>query len=306
MSRRWRYPRSRRGVFYGPPQAPATQAAPSYALVFRQPAGRNARLAALRSRRGLFFTTGRGDSAPPRSRRYAVRLASVRHGKFFSVPLVVVAASAPAWVPSSLYPARRAPVRPPRRGRFYAVPLVGLAAAPPTWIAAPLDPARRVSSRTTRRGKFYTVPPTGADPAAATWVPPALDPARRQSARRARRGQFFPIPLAARPTPVPRATRPRVRLLVARRGHFWALPPRPVSAASWVPPMTRARRAPLRPRRRCDYLTVPVPAVLEPYVPAEIPVGSTRSTDGRAATRVLAATALTRDLDGAATTREDE
>lgn len=271
MSRRWRYPRSRRGVFYGPPGSAAVQPAPSYVPAFQEPSGRNARLAGMRSRRGRFSTVTCVVCPPPcQPRRSVVRAASVRHGKFYAVPPAGAAPAVALWIPAPLDPVRRAPVRPTRRGKFYGVPLVGVAPVVAPWIPPALDPARRAALRPGRRGRYYAVPQVGATQAAAPWVPPALDPARRQQARPVRRGEFFAIPLlgvvSTPPVAVPQMVRPRTRLAATRRGRFWATPPR--RASSWVPPVTRARRTPARPTRRGEYLLVPVARVA---CPARIP-----------------------------------
>jgi hypothetical protein len=271
MSRRWRYPRSRRGTFYGPPQSLPVQAAPSYVPAFQEPSGRNARLVGMRSRRGRFSTITRVVCPPPhRSRRSVVRLASARRGKFFDGPRVGAAPAVAPWMPAPLDPARRATVRPTRRGNFYVVPLVGAAAVAAPWIPPALSPTRRAVARPARRGRHYAVPQIGATQAAAPWVPPALDPARRQLGRTGRRGVFFAIPLLGAvttpPVAVPQLVRSRLRLAMTRRGRFWATPPR--QASSWVPPVTRPRRPPVRPTRRGDYLLVPVARVT---CPARIP-----------------------------------
>lgn len=230
MSRRWRYPRSRRGLFYGPLQQPAPTA-PSYIPAFQEPAGRNSRLAGMRSRRGRFFTVTRVVCPPPRqARRSVVRLASVRHGKFFAVPFVGAVPATAAWVPPSLDPARRIPARLTRRGGFYAVPPAGAAPAVAAWIPPLLDPARRAGARPTRRGEFFTIPLVGAAPAVVQLAPGFL----RQAARRVvhtgvRRGRFLPVP-------------------------FVGLAP---AASPWVPPVTRARRTAPGPARRGEYLSVP-------------------------------------------------
>lgn len=194
MSRRWRYPRSRRGDFYTIVPAAVAPSAPSYVPVFQEPSGRNARLAGIRARRARFLVT---TTAAP-------------------------------WIPPSVDPARRAPIRPTRRGRFLTVPLVGVAPAAAPWIPPLLD-IRRAPSRPVRRGRFYTVPLVGAAP------PPAVA--------------------------LPTFTRGRVRVLFARRGHYWS-PPYPqqqAPATPWVPPITRARRPQVGPARRGEYLATPLP-----------------------------------------------
>lgn len=270
MSRRWRYPRTRRGSFYAVVPPMQATAPPPYPPAFQEPSGRNSRLAAMRSRRGLFFATVRADSIPPRARRYVVRLASARHGKFFSVPVTVVASVA-SWTPPQLDPARRALARPARRGKFFTVPPVGVVSVA-AWVPANLDPARRAPIRPWRRGRFYAVPLTSA-PTPAPWVPPNLDPGRRQLARLARRGEFFTIPLVgAAPSAVPwvpalnGARRPVARQV--RRGRFWSTPSTP---SMWVPQFNRQHARPVAQVRRGHFQPAPVSTSYPPRMPSRRP-----------------------------------
>lgn len=263
MSRRWRYPRSRRGDFYGivPTATPASP--PAYVAVFQEPSGRNSR--ARITRRGQFFRVTPATVAQvlpcipavmePAGRSSRLVATRVRRGQFLSVPRRVCPP-----VPSTQR--RRQWMASPRRGEFFIVPLT-IATSVSVW-TPPMLEARRPASWLARRGEFLTVPLVGLVPAAAPWVPPLLD-TRRAPARPARRGEFFAVPLVgAAPHPpavVPQVVRSHIRVTFGRRGRFW-LPPlvqQVAPASSWVPQVTRARRNPAAPVRRGEYLSVPLP-----------------------------------------------
>lgn len=227
MSRRWRYPRSRRGSFYRVVSGGLAPAQPSFPPAFQEPSGRNARLAAVRTRRGKFgpivqavvavtsaFVPAIQEPAGRNSRLAGMR---VRRGGFLPIP-----ASQQVPVQQRRVPRYQSAVR---RGRFFAVPLIGMA------------------------------------PAVAPWVPPLLD-IRRAPARPARRGRFFTVPLAglapAPPAVVPQFTRERTRIGYVRRGRYWSPPVQQITAApTWAPPVTRARRPLAAPVRRGEYQAVP-------------------------------------------------
>lgn len=233
MSRRWRYPRSRRGDFFDiVPPGPAPAATP-FLPAFQEPSGRNARLAGTRTSRGRFL------------------------------PVI------PAVCPPPARLARRAGARPGvlRRGDFYLVPFA--TPTPPTpWIPPVLD-ARRSPARTARRGRFFPVSLTSSSPATVVWIPAAVD-TRRPPARPARRGRFFAVPPAgfslAAPIVLPLRTPDRSRLLSVRRGRIWSPPP-PVqqpAAPTWVPVFVRRARQRIGPVRRGEYVPLPPPSTVCP------------------------------------------
>lgn len=285
MSRRWRYPRPRRGVFY---QILTTLTTP-YIPSFQEPSGRNSRSRI--TRRGQFYritptgvtqvaqyiptiTEQAGRNSRPRA---------TRRGRFYAVapaPIVAVA----VWVPPFLA-GRRSPVRPirrgeylivppspqsppacrrtrratshpSRRGRYYAVPPFSVLPGP-----GPLSPSvQRPTSRRLvgpRRGRFFTVPQQMVQP---TWVPLITRARRRPSAGPGRRGEFLAIPLQFAACP-PRATPRRAVPLLARRGQTWRPPwtyVPPAGPGPYIPRMiTSPHRPPLRPARRGVYNSPP-------------------------------------------------
>lgn len=225
MSRRWRYPRNRRGVFY--PVTPAAAAAPvaPYVPVMQEPSGRNTRLAAFRARRRWSHRPIPTVPVVGYPRRGVLRVAAVRRGKFLSVPFTVAAATMAPWISPGVA-AHRAPPRPVRRGRYFPVPVVGVA------------------------------------PAAAPWIPPSTD-TRRTPPRTTRRGRYFPTPLVGvappPPTVVPQLPRHPARLWATRRARYWNAPPSPPAGPgpTWTPVFVRARRPLTGVVRRGDFQQVP-------------------------------------------------
>lgn len=159
MSRRWRYPRSRRGAFY--PVPPMVVAPPvGYLPAFQEPSGRSSRLVGMRVRRGRFTQVLRAVCPPPRStRRVQVRLAATRRGRFFPVPPATRACLPPQRA------VRRRTVAPvTRRGRFYFMPPTVPVGAPVTW--APAFPSTRTRrALRSRAGRAWGVPLVGLAPA---------------------------------------------------------------------------------------------------------------------------------------------
>src|SRR6184192_650236 len=160
MSRRWRYPKSRRGSFY---QVIKTQAAaaPPFVPSFQEPSGRNSR---------------------PRT---------TRRGQFYRViPAAVVQVA--SFVPSVMEPGgRNSRPRPIRRGAFYSVPSASVAAVA-VWVPPYLS-GRRKPARPTRRGEYLTALP----PVVLAGPGPLVPSIQRPSTRRAavvRRGRFYGVP----------------------------------------------------------------------------------------------------------------
>lgn len=245
MSRRWRYPRTRRGDFYGIVPAPVVPAPPSYVPVFQEPSGRNTRLAAMRSRRGQFLTVQLAVCPPvPRLRRGTVRLALPRRGEYFIVPFAVVATAAP-WIPPAM-DVRRAQARQVRRGRFFTVPLVG--AAPPPPVTVPQVTRERVRLWAIRRGHYWNAPQVPQAPIVPVWVP-VFSRSRRPLTGPVRRGEYQTVP--QRTTCPYRITSRRTALPYRRRSQLWS-PPRITPTASPGPLVarTKTRRAPCLPTRR--------------------------------------------------------
>lgn len=228
MSRRWRYPRNRRAVFY--PVTPAAAAGPvaPYVPVMQEPSGRNARLAAFRARRRWPLPPILAVPVVGYPRRGVLRVTAVRRGKFLTVPFTVAAATTAPWIPPGPA-AHRAPPRPARRSRYFPIPAVGVA------------------------------------PAAAPWIPPATD-ARRTPPRTTRRGRYFPTPLVGiapvLPAVVPQLPRHPARLWANRRARYWNAPPSPPAAPgpTWMPVFVRARRPITGLVRRGDFQQVPTVA----------------------------------------------
>lgn len=250
MSRRWRYPRSRRGIFLGIVPASAAPAAPAYVPGFQEPSGRNARLAALGLRRGRFISVPRRVCAPiPGATRARVRVLAVRRGRFFTVPLVGVAPAAATWV-APVLETRRAPARLVRRGQFLTVPRVGAAPAVPTVL--PQFSRCRVRVLFARRGHFWSAPNQPAV-VASSWVPP-ITRSRRSPVQPFRRGEYLtaPLPRATWPT---RIVSRRTAPLLCRRGQLWRVPwPPPPGPGPYIPrTITSPHRPPARLTRRGVY-----------------------------------------------------
>lgn len=279
MSRRWRYPRSRRGTFFRvvPPQA-STPPPPAYLPVVLEPSGRSSRPRT--TRRGRFWTVVPSVVAvqpptyAPQWLKQSGHPAAVRgrRGVFYVVPPVAPVQAA-VWVPPVLH-ARRPAARPVRRGEFWPVPSAAVVAP------APYCRPRRATYPLARRGRFYSVPPlvTPSPPAVAPWPPRLTRPSTRRLVL-PRRGEFWPVPLVGlapvQTQPVlswiPRA---RVRYIAVRRGEFWPVVPRPtVTTVPWTPALLTSARPLVSLVRRGRRWSVPptsVPAVPAGFVPRAI------------------------------------
>lgn len=292
MARRWRYPRSRRGFFYRFTPAVVVSSPPPYVPVFQEPSGRGSRYAGMRSRRGRFLTTPSALPLAHRPRRGVIRLTSVRRGKFFTVPFVVAATTAP-WIPAAT-DIRRAPSRTVRRGRYFTVPLVGDAPPPP--ITIPQVTRERVRLWAIRRGHYWNAPQVPQAPVVPSWVP-VFTRARRPLTGSTRRGDYQAVPQA---TPCPyRVASRRTRLPAYRRSRLWE-PPRITQTAGPGPLVarTKTRRAPCLPTRRGVFIE-PFWIGLAPN-PVVIPDTVTVTP------REYASTASGRDIGDSATARSND
>lgn len=190
MSRRWRYPRSRRGVFYGIVRAPAAPAAPAFPPLWLRADRRPAYL--------------------------------IRRGEFWPVPKIGAAPTLPPWIPA-MTEGRRGVARPVRRGRYFPVPLIGAAPPPPApWIPPNLD-GRRTPARPVRRGRHFPIPPAALPPVAPGRCPDRIT-SRGPGIPGTRRGRTWTTPRVAPTPPVPPVDRIRSRRTAAalrtRRGAY--------------------------------------------------------------------------------------
>lgn len=294
MSRRWRYPRTRRGTFSGIIPAQTAASPPAYVPAFAEPSGRSSRLTAARPRRGQFSAIPRQQPQPviALARRGQVRMLHVRRGKFFVVPPAVVVPTAAPWIPSSVV-ARRPAARPPRRGRFCAVPLVGVAPPPP--VTLPTFSRGRVRVVFTRRGRQWGPPVAQQTPPVAAWAPQFIH-SRRPQVTSPRRGRFLPLPCSTAPGPA-RITSRRVLVPALRRGRYWSIPrgSSPVAPAAYVPKLTRPQRRRHPLVRRASFIEPAWPAHPgTPYTPLTDPVSVVRPNPATAGTRGNAAAASAR------------
>ncbi len=246
MSRRWRYPRSRRAVFLPVISQPVQPQPPSWTPPFSQ--SRSRRWPAARPRH-LLWTPSQPD-APIQARPRQRTVQRSRRGAFFAVVPAPVVVAPPAWPPSIVGHGR--PKMPPgRRGRFFAVP--GAAQQPP------VQPNRRVRLAPVRRSRIAWPVPVQA-----TATPPAWAPDRTGKPKTRlitpRRGTFFEVPppqvVVTPPVWTPdRAAHNRSHVYPARRGRFLpviapqAAPAPPV----WVPVFTARRRPVTRVARRARF-----------------------------------------------------
>lgn len=166
MSRRWRYPRSRRGQYYGPPPTAPVTATPAYLPTFTEPAGRSSRLAALRTRRGVYFgvlpqapvvtpavwAPGFTEPAGRNARLVAMR---VRRGRYTWAPPPAGVVTAPAWVPQFSRQHRQLFGGTRRAHSWAPVPQPVQA---PSWIPAYLRAHRPSAPPVARRGRYYAPP----------------------------------------------------------------------------------------------------------------------------------------------------
>lgn len=257
MSRRWRYPRSRRGSFTGV----FPQAAPPPVAV----RARRRPVAALR--RGRFFAAVPAPvvvapTRPPDSLGHdRIRPAVVRRGRFFPAP-----ASTTAVLPTTARAGSRLTL-PARRGRFLTV-VPAPAVVAPTRTPDSIQ-HNHVRAALARRGRFLSVPAPPAVPSPPPWIPPYAA-SRRPLCRPARRGRFATVP-PGQPVPASLARR-RTPTPPPRRGHRndppWAVTP--VTPARPPDRLTSRRRA-VPAVRRHRYTEPPWPQATPPVPPPAIP-----------------------------------
>lgn len=246
MSRRWRYPRSRRGDFYPVILSATPTPPPAFVPAFQEPSGRNARLAASRSRRGEYLWVPGQLGVPVTSRRYPRQLLRlVRRGEFFIIPLTVFAAPAATWVPPQM-DTRRPPARPARRGEFYTVPLVG-AAPPPPPAYPPQSLRSRIRPGFLRRGSFAEPAWQQVQTPPATWTP-QFRSSRRPLARLPRRGEYQFVPQGTSCPGRIASRRPQARL--SRRGRRFSPPWLVIPPAGPGPHLPKLNTAPHKPAPR--------------------------------------------------------
>jgi hypothetical protein len=297
MSRRWRYPRARRGQFYRVPPAGAAPATPPPFLpTVQEPSGRNSRLVGMRFRRGRIFAVPAPVVAPPLPvGRNPRRLTLPRRGAFFSVPPAAVTAPAAApWVPPLLH-SRRPPARTVRRGEFLTIPLVGAPPLPPP-LAVPTFTRERVRVLFSRRGHFWSPPYPQQQAPVSPWVPPLLR-TRRPTALPPRRGEYLPVP-APRPVCPVRITSRRTQIPMVRRSRQWPVPrvaPLPLGTTYVPEQITASHRALHLQARRGAYIEPAWPQAPRPaYTPVTDPAATIRPNLATATPRANVATATIR------------
>lgn len=329
MSRRWRYPKARRGAFLRVVAVQAPPVQPSWVQGIQEPAGRSSRPRPVR--RGRFWTVVppavvQPAGLVPRWLEPAGRTARcprARRAAFYQVPPATPVQVA-AWVPVAMR-SRRPPATPTRRPRLWALPAQTLS-------PLALVQRRRPAAVFPRRGRFLQVPPVPQLAGPGPWPPRITRPSTRRLML-PRRAEFWTVPLAgAAPTPPPavppQILRPRTRHLIIRRGRRWPVPPAVALPVPWTPPMLGARTATPRPVRRSRLYAVPrvtitasvlpplaltrrarrLPATrratfIEPAWPAIPPAAYTPVTDPVSAIRPNLAIATTRANAAAAVTR---
>lgn len=269
MSRRWRYPRPRRGSYYGPAPVQVTAPPPVFVPGATEPAVRGSRLALLRARRGSVF----------------------------SVPPVGVVTPPAPWPPKGLS-RRLASSGLVRRGRYYSLPPAQITTQPP--VTVPSWHRTRVQPALCRRGRTWAAPYVPVQAPVAPWVPPY---ARRHplSGLTVRRGRYrTPVPVQLRANcPEWRGTQARTLLPLVRRGRRWPVAGQaspPGQTATWPVRWIRRPRASLLPARQGAFLTrVPAPGVA-PVVPYTAPQDWTlsRRAGATVAARAARSTAETR------------
>lgn len=292
MSRRWRYPQSRRGEFFqGPrtvvPQPPSlvprvsrarfrfsvaprrgqffagqrlvTVAAPAFIPPLIRQAGEY-RLG-VRARRGAFRIVPQPVVMLPAVQRGAIHagVLRVRSGRFASPPLQVVAPSAPLLFPRLVRGRARLAVV--RDGRFVAPPLTAIVQQPPSF------PPRTVRGRArlaaVRHGVFACPPWSTQAAPPPPWVPSPITGHRRTLT--VRRGRFAGCPATSLAPPLHvSSVRPGAS---PRRGRFTTCPPSPAR----IPQPVRARR-PSCTARRGQYVEPSWPQAVPPPPPALVPM----------------------------------
>lgn len=276
MSRRWRYPRARRGDFYTVVPTAALAAPPPPAPPYVR---RGARWLPLPRRASYAEPVWIPPATPPaavpvpsftQTRR---RIGVIRRGEFFTVPWPIVAPAGPGpLVPPYRRPSTRR-LAAPRRGEFWLLPLVGQAPAAPQPV--PTWPSRaRIRPSFVRRG-IYAEPP---------WTLPQA-------------------PAMVQPSPFLAPRRPRG--CIARRGRFGWVPLIVIPPAG-PGPLVPARLVPRRPAsihmaHRGSWYSPAWPAiVLAAYTPILNPAGSVRPNTAAAAGQANLAMAAAHHDDPAA------
>lgn len=296
MSRRWRYPRSRRGSFQQVPPPTTIPTAADLPPAWREQAGPRPRFAA-RIRRGVIYLAPAQAAPPaaaPRRRTLAItvrrgrfwvfapapvivapprpadsighdrlRLGGLRRGRFTAIPQ-------PAPQPGSFARARQRWLPSVRRGQFMQLPAPLVPIAPA--FVPQFTPRHRPNLYAARRGRYLPAPLTVVAPTPPPWVPPILAARRPQSQSRVlRRGRHTSTPLAAQQPGSLQRTRPRW-LSVVRRGRFFSAPPTSAAPAApaFVPQLIQRHRLNAVAIRRGRFLVPPF-AIVAPVAPAYVP-----------------------------------
>lgn len=285
MSRRWRYPRSRRGRIYPPP--PPSTAAPA----FQDQAGPRPRFG-VRVRRGSFFAVPRQLAAPPAiSARRRTATLLLRRGKFQPViPAPVI--TPPPWPPDTIGRSRRR-LAAIRRGRFSGTPqtATSLIASTRTRVRQPTAPRHgrfaavpqapapapqpiaqnRPSAPTIRRGHFLLLPPPVPIIQPPIWIPPPIQ-GRRTRPGPVRHGRFTACPADASRPPGTIRRHPGSAPTV-RRGHHFDPPwtTAPVGPPPRSPDRLGIYRRRITPARRGRFHQPPWPQAVPPIPPPTVP-----------------------------------
>lgn len=262
MSRRWRYPRSRRGITFQVPQtAPLIPA-------YREQAGPRPRFAT-RLRRGSFYAVPPQGVQPAPTPRRRTLPAATRRGRFWAlVPAPVIVA--PPRPPDGIGHDRPRP-SPPRRGRFTTAPQPAVQPASPGRTRSRWLPA-------VRRGRFLSVPPPPVVATAPAFVPQVLA-RRRLNLAVVRHTRYLTVPPAPiAPTAPAFVPQPPVRRRPAppntRRGRFLFVPPTVApTPPPWVPPILSAHRPIARLARRGRFIGCPAEGPRPPQRTQRRPYG---------------------------------
>lgn len=260
MSRRWRYPRPRRGITF---QVPQPAPPPGYL----DQAGPRPRYApTLRRGRFWVFVPAPVIAAPPRPPdsigHDRPRLGWLRRGRFTATPQDVPAPSGSPRARSRWLPVVR-------RGRFLLVPSAPAVAVAPAFVPQVVV-RHRLNLAAARRGRYFAVLPAPVTPVAPTWIPPVLA-ARRPAARPVRRSRFTGCPTTQAP-PL-RQSRQRAAGTPVRHGRRfdppWTINTPP--ADTRTPDRIRQRNRPLPPApHRTRIMVPPWPQVIQ-VPPAIVP-----------------------------------